>query len=64
MNPQNKPGRGGKREGAGRKPAPYQTETIAFRVRSEWINDIKQLVKSRIKELEKPDSNILKSQPK
>ena len=40
--------RGGKRTGAGRKPAPYQTKTIAFRVRLEIIDEVKQLVKDFI----------------
>lgn len=43
--------RGGKRPFSGRKPAPYQTDTIAFRVRVEWISEIKQLVKNKIAEL-------------
>ena len=42
---------GGKRKGAGRKPALYQTKTIAFRVRIEWIEEIKQLVKNKIHQL-------------
>lgn len=46
-----KKSKGGKRKGAGRKPAPYQTDTIAFRVRVEWISEIKQLVKNKIAEL-------------
>jgi hypothetical protein len=44
---------GGKRKGAGRKPAPYQTKTIAFRVRIEWVEEIKLMVKNKIKELSK-----------
>jgi hypothetical protein len=43
--------KGGKRKGAGRKPASYQTKTIAFRVRVQWVEDIKGLVKKRISEL-------------
>ncbi len=42
---------GGKRKGAGRKPAPYQTKTIAFRVRLEWLNVIKSTVKAKVAEL-------------
>lgn len=42
---------GGTRKGAGRKPAPYQTKTIAFRVRVEWVETIKNLVKDKVKEL-------------
>lgn len=42
---------GGKRKGAGRKPALYQTKTISFRVRVEWIEEIKQLVKNKIQQL-------------
>ena len=43
--------RGGKRPLSGRKKAPYQTKTIAFRVRVEWIEEIKQLVKNKIQQL-------------
>jgi hypothetical protein len=39
---------GGKRQNSGRKPAPYKTKTIAFRVREEWVEEIKKLVKERI----------------
>lgn len=47
---------GGKRKGAGRKPAPYQTKTIAFRVRVEWVETIKLMVKSKVAELSKNSS--------
>ena len=40
--------KGGKREGAGRKLAPYKTTTIAFRVRVEWVAELKQLINERI----------------
>lgn len=43
--------KGGKRQGAGRKPAPYQTKTIAFRVRVEWEEAIKSIIKSKVAEL-------------
>jgi len=43
--------KGGKRKGAGRKPAPYQTQTIAFRVRSEWVDEIKTMVKNKLIQL-------------
>jgi len=43
--------KGGKRNGAGRKPASYQTKTIAFRVRVEWVQEIKDLVGAKIAEL-------------
>jgi len=42
--------KGGKRNGAGRKPAPYQTKTIAFRVRVEWAEVIKSTVKAKVAE--------------
>ena len=48
--------RGGKRKGAGRKPAPYKTVTIAFRVREEWAKEIKALVKQKLSELSKVSS--------
>jgi hypothetical protein len=44
--------KGGKRKGAGRKPAPYKTKTISFRVRAEWVDQIKTLVKNKKNELE------------
>ena len=43
--------KGGKRVGSGRKPAPYQTKTIAFRVRVEWVEVIKSTVKAKVAEL-------------
>jgi hypothetical protein len=45
--------RGGKRPLSGRKKAPYETKTIAFRVRVEWVEVIKLTVKSKIAELVK-----------
>jgi len=36
---------GGKRENAGRKKQPYKTITIAFRVRVEHAEAIKEIVK-------------------
>ena len=47
---------GGKRKGSGRKPAPYQTKTIAFRVRLEWVEAIKSMVKYKIAELSQNSS--------
>jgi hypothetical protein len=43
--------KGGKRKGAGRKPAPYQTKTIAFRVRAEWAEEIKSAVRLKVAEM-------------
>ena len=43
--------RGGKRPGAGRPKADYQTTTLSFRVRTEWAEDIKKVVKDKIEEL-------------
>jgi hypothetical protein len=39
---------GGKRKGAGRKPAPYKTKTISFRIRLEWEEEIKETIKAKI----------------
>lgn len=39
---------GGKRKGAGRKPALYQTKTISFRVRLELVEPIKKMVKDYV----------------
>ena len=47
---------GGKRKGAGRKPAFYQTKTIAFRVRLEWVEAIKSTVKGKVAELSQNSS--------
>jgi len=47
---------GGTRQGAGRKPAPYQTITIAFRVRVEWVEEIKAMVKAKVAELSQNSS--------
>ena len=41
---------GGKRVGSGRKKADYQTQTIAFRVRVEFVEPIKKLVKDYVSE--------------
>jgi hypothetical protein len=43
--------RGGKRPLSGRKKADYETKTIAFRVRVEWVEVIKLTVKSKVAEL-------------
>ena len=51
-----KQNKGGKRVGSGRKPAPYQTKTIAFRVRIEWVESIKSTVKSKVVELSQNSS--------
>jgi hypothetical protein len=42
---------GGKRKGAGRKPAPYKTKTISIRVREEWAEEVKQAAKDKIRQL-------------
>jgi len=54
---QPKESRGGKREGAGRKPAPYETKTFAFRTRVKWIKPVKKAIKAKIKELEQKDKS-------
>lgn len=48
--------RGGKRENSGRKKADYQTKTIAFRVRLEWVEVIKLMVKAKVSELSQNSS--------
>ena len=48
--------KGGKRKGAGRKPALYQTKTIAFRVRVEFAEPIKKMVKDYVSERLKGDA--------
>jgi hypothetical protein len=42
--------RGGKRPLSGRKKARYQTKTIAFRVRVEFAEPIKKMVKDYVSE--------------
>ncbi len=42
------PKHGGHRKGAGRKPAPYSTIVLSFRVREDWAEEIKALVKSAV----------------
>ena len=42
--------RGGKRLLSGRKKTPYQTKTIAFRVRLEFVEPIKKMVKDYVSE--------------
>jgi hypothetical protein len=48
--------RGGKRPLSGRKKAPYETKTIAFRVRVEWVEFIKSTVKAKVAELSQNSS--------
>jgi len=45
-----KTNKGGKRAGSGRKKAPYETKTIAFRVRVEFVQAIKKMVKDYVSE--------------
>lgn len=40
--------RGGKRPLSGRKKADYETKTIAFRVRVEFVEPIKKIVKDYV----------------
>jgi hypothetical protein len=42
--------RGGKRPLSGRKKADYETKTIAFRVRVEFAEPIKKMVKDYVSE--------------
>jgi hypothetical protein len=48
--------RGGARIGSGRKPAPYKTTTVSFRVRVEIIQDVKDAVKAVISQFNKNNS--------
>jgi hypothetical protein len=43
--------RGGKRPLSGRKKADYETKTIAFRVRVEFVEPIKKMLKDYVSEL-------------
>jgi len=48
--------KGGKRVGSGRKKADYKTKTIAFRVRVEFVEPIKKMVKDYVSERLKGDA--------
>ena len=48
--------RGGKRLLSGRKKADYETKTIAFRVRVEFVDPIKKMVKDYVLERLKGDA--------
>lgn len=57
MKPKNKKKtRGGKRPFSGRKKADYQTKTIAFRVRLEWVEVMRSMVKAKVSELSQNSS--------
>ena len=51
-----KSSRGGKRINCGRKKADYETKTISFRVRLEFVEPIKKMVKDYVLERLKGDS--------
>ena len=51
-----KSSRGGKRINSGRKKADYETKTIAFRVRVEFVEPIKKMVKDYVSERLKGDA--------
>ena len=48
--------KGGKRTNSGRKKADYETKTIAFRVRVEFVEPIKKMVKDYVSERLKGDA--------
>jgi hypothetical protein len=48
--------RGGKRPFSGRKKADYETKTIAFRVRVEFVEQIKKMVNDYVSERMKDDA--------
>jgi hypothetical protein len=50
---------GGKRKGSGRKKAPYETKTIAFRVRVEFVEPIKKMVKDYVSERLQGDAQLI-----
>lgn len=45
-----KSNKGGQRIGSGRKKANYETKTVAFRVRLEFVDRLKNLVKTSVSE--------------
>jgi hypothetical protein len=48
-NQMDKPSRGGQRPGAGRKPNPYKTISIAIRIPAQLNHEINLLIKQTIK---------------
>jgi len=56
QNYQMKETRGGKRPFSGRKKVDYETKTIAFRVRVEFVEPIKKMVKDYVSERLKGDA--------
>ena len=50
MSNKKKETRGGERPFSGRKKASYETKTIAFRVRVEFVEPIKKMVKDYVSE--------------
>ena len=56
MSKKKKETRGGKRPLSGRKKSPYDTKTIAFRVRVEFVEPIKKMVKDYVSERLKGDA--------
>lgn len=66
---ENKPKRGGKRPGAGRKPGPEETVTTSFRVHKESIETIReanypinQEVNKLVKKVAKSLKKVLRNQ--
>ena len=51
-----KSNKGGKRINSGRKKADYKTKTISFRVRLEFVEPIKKMVKDYVLERIKGDA--------
>ena len=49
---------GGKRKRSGRKKANYETKTISFRVRVEFVEQIKKMVKDYVSEVLKVTPNV------
>lgn len=52
--------RGGLRIGSGRKSLGYETKILTFRVRVQHADEIKELVKKRIKTLHAKDAKTKK----
>ena len=61
MSKKKKETRGGKRPFSGRKKADYETKTIAFRVRVEFVEPIKKMVKDYVSERLKGDTQRIRS---
>lgn len=48
---------GGKRPNSGRKPSKIKTEVVSVRVRVDWVDIIKKVIKDKVEELKDAKKN-------